>query len=187
MVLAGLSVSFLFSAITNGLVFAGDQRAAHSVLFWTLGGLGLARWDNLAIALTGLAVLAIYAHRRQDALDALLAGDETAHSLGIDPQRVRTEGFIVAAFATACFVALSGVIGFVGLMVPHLARPLSGPLHRHLLPLAALIGAALLLASDITSRWLLAPQDLPVGIVTASVGAVFVIAMLLRRPEQVSD
>ena len=187
MVLAGLAVSFLFAAITNGLVFAGDQRAAHSVLFWTLGGLGLARWDNLVIALTGLVALVIYAHHRQDALDALLAGDETAHSLGIDPQRVRTEGFIVAAFATACFVALSGVIGFVGLMVPHLARPLSGPLHRHLLPLAALIGAALLLASDIASRWLLAPQELPVGIVTASVGAVFVIVMLWHRPEQVND
>lgn len=182
MVLAGLSVSFLFSAISNGLIFAGDQRAAHSVLFWSLGGLGLARWDNLGIPLLGLSMLVAYLWQRRDALDALLAGDETAHSLGFDPQRVRAESFLVAAFATACFVALSGVIGFVGLMVPHLARALGGTLHRDCLPLAALIGAVLLLASDIASRLLLAPQELPVGIVTATIGAVFVLGMLWHRP-----
>jgi len=181
MVLAGLAVSFLFSAITNVLVFSGDQRAVRTVLFWSLGGLGLARWDNLAIALAGLSALLLYGVRRRHALDALLAGDDTAHSLGIDPQRVRTEAFVVAAFATACFVALSGVIGFVGLMVPHLARALGGPLHARALPLSALLGALLLVASDIASRTLMAPQELPVGVVTASIGALFVIGMLWRE------
>ena len=182
MVLAGLAVSFLFSALTHFLVFAGDQRAAHSVLFWSLGGLGLARWDNLPIAFAGLAALIAYGIARRHALDALLAGDDTAHSLGIDPRSVRTEAFVTCAFATASFVALAGVIGFVGLMVPHLARAMTGALHGGVMLFSALLGALLLVASDIACRTLLAPQELPVGIVTASIGAIFVIGMLWRRP-----
>lgn len=181
LVLAGLAVSFLFAALTNYLVFAGDQRAAHSVLFWSLGGLGLARWDNLPFALAGLLALIVFSVAQRRALDALLAGDETAASLGVRPERMRPAIFIVAAFATATFVALSGVIGFVGLMVPHIARALVGALHTSLIAISALIGAGLMLGSDIASRTVLAPQELPVGIVTASVGAVFVIAIVLRR------
>ena len=181
LVLAGLAVSFLFAALTNYLVFSGDQRAAHSVLFWSLGGLGLARWDNLPFALAGLALLIAFSASQRRALDALLAGDETAASLGVRPQRMRPAIFIVAAFATATFVALSGVIGFVGLMVPHIARSFVGALHGPLIAISALIGAGLMLGSDIASRTILAPQELPIGIVTASVGAVFVIAIVLRR------
>ena len=105
----------------------GDQRAAHSVLFWTLGGLGPANWDVLPIAAAGLAAvgaLAVLAHRP---LDALLAGDDAAVTLGVNVTRFRQVAFLVCAFATASFVALSGVIGFIGLMVPHLARGLVGP------------------------------------------------------------
>lgn len=182
LVLAGLATSFLFGAVTHYLVFAGDQRAAHSVLFWTLGGLGLARWDNLGLALFGFGLLAAFAVSRRHALDGLLAGDESASSLGLSPARLRAEIFTVAALATACFVALTGVIGFVGLMVPHLARAVSGALHGRLLSLSAVLGAALLLASDMVCRVLLAPQELPIGIVTAAVGAVFVIGLVLRKP-----
>ena len=182
LVLAGLAASFLFGAITHYLVFAGDQRAAHSVLFWTLGGLGLARWDNLGLALGGFVLLAAFAASHRHALDGLLAGDETAASLGLSPERLRAEIFIVSALATACFVALTGVIGFVGLMVPHLARSVCGALHGRLLGVSALLGAALLLASDMVCRTILAPQELPIGIVTAAVGAVFVMLLLLRSP-----
>ncbi|SDP78042.1 iron complex transport system permease protein [Rhodoferax sp. OV413] len=182
LVLAGLAASFLFGALTHYLVFAGDQRAAHSVLFWTLGGLGLARWDNLGLALLGFGLLVAFALHRRHALDGLLAGDETATSLGLSPGRLRAEIFTVSALATACFVALTGVIGFVGLMVPHLARALCGALHGRLLGLSAVLGAALLLASDMVCRTLLAPQELPIGIVTAAVGAVFVIVLVLRSP-----
>ncbi|RLJ38561.1 iron complex transport system permease protein [Acidovorax sp. 106] len=180
-VLAGLAVSFLFGALTHGLVFAGDQRAAHAVVFWSLGGLGLARWDNLWLACLGLGLCMGFVWRRHRSLDALLAGDDTAHSLGIAPERLRTQAFLVAAVATACCVALAGVIGFVGLMVPHLARRLSGPLHAAFLPLAAGLGAGLLLASDLVARTLLGSQELPVGIVTAGIGALFVMALLRRR------
>ena len=181
MVLGGLAISFLLGSLTQVLVFAGDQRAAHAVVFWSLGGLGLARWDNLWLPLAGLLVAAVFVARRHRALDTLLAGDDTAHSLGVAPERLRLQVFLVAAVATASCVALSGVIGFVGLMVPHLARRLAGPLHARFVPLAALLGAALLLASDLVARTALGAQELPVGIVTAGLGACFVIA-LLNRP-----
>ncbi len=178
-VIAGLAVSFLFGALTNVMVFAGDQRAARSVLFWSLGGFGLARWSNLPLALFGLAVAlgAGLAWRR--ALDALLAGEETALSLGIPVGRLRLGLFVASAVATASFVALAGVIGFVGLMVPHLARAVVGIRHAPLLAASAILGAMLMLAADLASRLILAPQELPVGIVAAGLGAAFVLAMLL--------
>ena len=179
-VLAGLSVSFLFGAATHALVFAGDQRAAHAVVFWSMGGLGLARWDNLWLALAGLLVVAVFVARRHRALDALLAGDDTAHSLGVAPERLRVQVFMVSAVAAACCVALTGVIGFVGLMVPHLARRFVGPLHAAFVPFAAVLGAVLLLGSDLLARTALGAQELPVGIVTAGLGAVFVMLWLRR-------
>lgn len=182
LVLAGLAISFLFMALTNYLVFAGDQRAAHSVLFWTLGGLGLARWDLLPVAALGLAAILGFAFARHRKFDALLAGEDTARTLGVDVVALRRTTFLVCAFATAAFVSISGVIGFVGLMVPHIARALAGPMHGRFVPVAAITGAALLLVSDIAARTLLAPQELPIGIVTTSLGAVFVLALLTREP-----
>jgi iron complex transport system permease protein len=179
LILAGLAVSFLFAAITNYLIFSGDTRAAHSVIFWMLGGLGLARWETLPLVAAGLALIATYAVWRSRWLDALLTGDTTASSLGVPVGALRTRMFLICALATAAFVSVAGVIGFVGLMVPHIARGLAGPMHGRLLPMAAIIGAVLLTASDIVSRLLLAPQELPVGIVTTSVGAAFVFLLLL--------
>lgn len=181
LILAGLAVSFLFVALTNYLVFAGDQRAAHSVLFWTMGGLGLARWDNLPLGLLGVTVAVSFAlvnHRR---LDALLAGEQTAESLGVPVGRLRITAFVAASVATGLFVAVSGVIGFVGLMVPHMARFLAGPLHFRLVLACAVTGAVLLLASDLAARTILHAQELPISIVTNSLGALFVVALLFRR------
>lgn len=178
LILAGLAVSFLFAAITNYLIFAGDNRAAHSIVFWMLGGLGLSRWQTLPLVLAGFTLTLAYAFYRRRWLDALLAGDATAISLGVPVDRLRMSMFMIAALATASFVSVAGVIGFVGLMVPHLARGLVGPLHTKLLPTAALIGAILLTGSDIVSRLILAPQELPVGIVTTSIGSAFVFALL---------
>lgn len=181
MILAGLSVSFLFNALTYGMTFLGDQRAAQTVLFWTMGGLGTARWNNLFLPFIGLATVLIFALRRNVALDALLTGDLTAHSLGVAPEKLRQRTFLVCALATACFVATSGVIGFIGLMVPHLVRHWTGPLHRKAFLPTLLIGAALLVGSDLLSRILLAPQELPVGVITAGVGAIFVMRIVLRN------
>jgi len=180
LILAGLAVSFLFMAVTNYMVFAGDQRAAHSVLFWTLGGLGLARWELLPIALIGFLTVLAFAILKHRHLDALLAGEDTARTLGVNVEALRRSTFLVSAFATAAFVSLTGVIGFVGLMVPHLARSLVGPLHGSLIVLTSIIGAGLMVLSDIAARTLLMPQELPVGIITTSFGAVFILAALKR-------
>lgn len=180
LILAGLAVSFLFSALTNYLIFAGDNRAAHSVIFWMLGGLGLARWETFPLVCAGLVLILAYSLYRSRWLDALLTGDMTASTLGVPVQSLRFKMFFVAALATAVFVSVAGVIGFVGLMVPHIARGIAGPLHTPLIPAAAVVGAVLLTGSDILSRLLLAPQELPVGIVTTSLGSVFVFILLLR-------
>lgn len=180
LILAGLAVSFLFSALTNYLIFAGDSRAAHSVIFWMLGGLGLARWEAFPLVFCGLGLIFGYSMFKARPLDALLSGDQTAQSLGISVKALRFKLFFVAALATSAFVSVAGVIGFIGLMVPHLARGLAGPLHRALIPTAALVGAFLLTLSDIIARLLLAPQELPVGIVTTSLGALFVCVLLLK-------
>ena len=180
LILAGLAVSFLFAAITNYLIFAGDSRAAHSVIFWMSGGLGLARWETFPLVCTGLVLILAHSLYRNRWLDALLTGDPTASTLGVPVQGLRFSTFFVAALATAVFVSVAGVIGFVGLMVPHLARGIAGPLHRQLLPTAAIVGAVLLTVSDMLCRLLLAPQELPVGIVTTSVGSIFVFMLLFR-------
>ncbi len=180
LILAGLAVSFLFAAVTNYLIFAGDSRAAHSVIFWMLGGLGLARWETFPLVCAGLALILSYSLYRSRWLDALLTGDPTASTLGVPVQGLRFSMFFVAALATAVFVSVAGVIGFVGLMVPHLARGIAGPLHRQLLPTSAIVGAVLLTASDMLCRLLLAPQELPVGIVTMSIGSAFVFLLLFR-------
>lgn len=184
LILAGLAVSFLFAAITNYLIFAGDSRAAHSVIFWMLGGLGLARWETFPLVCAGLLLILAYALYRSRWLDALLTGDLTASTLGVPVARLRFFLFFVAALATAVFVSVAGVIGFVGLMVPHIARGIVGPLHGRLIPAAALVGAILLTGSDILSRLLLAPQELPVGIVTTSIGSAFVFLLLIRGARQ---
>lgn len=181
LIIAGLAVSFLFGALTSYLVFAGDQRAAYSVLFWSVGGLGLANWQNLPLAIAGVTLAVGTGLTLHWRLDALLSGEETATSLGINVLRLRRLVFILAALATASFVALSGVIGFVGLMIPHLARAIVGVRHGPLIITSAILGAMMLLAGDLVSRVILAPQELPVGIITAAAGGFFVLAIVLRR------
>ena len=180
LIICGLAVSFLFSALTSYLVFSGDQRAAGSLLFWSLGGLGLARWDNLFIPLLSLALLSGFTLRRWRALDALLAGEQTACSLGVQVERLRSETFLCCALATALLVSITGVIGFVGLMVPYLARRAVGVRHRMAVPMCGLLGAILLTGGDILSRSLIANQELPIGIITAGLGGAFIVGLLMR-------
>ena len=181
LILCGLAISFLFSALTSYFVFSGDQRAASSVMFWSLGGLGIARWDTLPMAMLSLLLIGGFVALRWRSLDGLLAGEQTARSLGINVDRLRVEAFLCCALSTALLVALTGVIGFVGLMVPPLCRRMTGVRHLVLLPLCAVVGALLLCGGDILSRTLLTAQELPIGIITAGVGGAFVIAMLAKR------
>jgi iron complex transport system permease protein len=150
------------------------------VLFWMLGGLGGARWDYLGlpalVLLLGVGVLITNART----LNALGLGEEVATGLGVDVPRFRRTSFVLAALLTGTLVAVSGGIGFVGLMLPHIVRLLVGSDHRQLLPVSALAGAIFLVWVDVLARLVVAPQELPLGIITALLGAPFFL-WLMRR------
>ena len=181
LLLAGVAVSFVMMAASNLLLFLGDHHAASSVIFWMLGGLGLARWELLWLPTLCLALALLLLLGLARALNALMAGEHSAVSLGLEPRRVRLLVFVCASLLTGVLVSLSGAIGFVGLILPHVARVLVGAEHRRLLPVSALLGALFLVWVDVAARTLLAPQDLPIGIATAAIGGVFFVLLLRRR------
>ncbi|MDU8560086.1 iron ABC transporter permease [Pseudomonas syringae pv. actinidiae] len=180
LLLGGVAVSFVMMAIANLSLFLGDHRASASVLFWMLGGLGLARWELLTVPLITVMSGWILLQGLGRSLNALMGGDQTATSLGLQVRNVRLLVFLIASLMTGVLVALCGSIGFVGLMVPHIARRLVGSEHRRLLPVATLLGALLMIWVDVISRTLIAPEDLPIGIATALLGGVFFIFMMKR-------
>ncbi|MHC6225642.1 FecCD family ABC transporter permease [Pseudomonas sp. X10] len=182
LLLAGVAVSFVIMALANLLLYTGDQHAVNAVMFWMLGGLGLAQWRLLWLpaicVLVGFVVLMSLAR----ALNALMSGEQTAVSLGFNTRHVRWQVFVSTSLLTGVLVSLSGAIGFVGLMLPHMARRLVGAEHRRLLPVSALLGALFMVWVDVAARTLIAPQDLPIGIATAAIGGLFFILLLRRRP-----
>ncbi|MEM7075780.1 MAG: iron ABC transporter permease [Pseudomonadota bacterium] len=181
LVLAGVAVSFIVMAAANVLIFLGDPRATHTVVFWMLGGLGLAQWGQLAYPLVILLACGVWLINRAAFLNAMTVGDETASTLGIPVARFRLAVFVVGALITGVMVAFSGIIGFVGLMVPHVVRLLVGGDYQRVLPVSALAGAIFLLWADIAARTVMAPEDMPIGIVTGLVGGLFFVWLLGRR------
>jgi iron complex transport system permease protein len=181
MVLAGVAVSFIVMALANLLIFLGDPRATHTVVFWMLGGLGLAQWTHLIWPVAVLTPLGLWLWLRAGDLNAMTVGDETAATLGIPVARFRLQVLVAGAMITGAMVAFSGIIGFVGLMVPHIVRLVVGGDHARVLPAAAMAGAVLLLWADIAARTVMAPEDMPIGIVTGLVGGVFFVWLLRRR------
>ena len=181
LVLAGVAVSFIIMAGANVLIFLGDPRAAHTVVFCMLGGLGLAQWSQLIYPLSVLAICVAWllAHTRE--LNAMTVGDETASTLGIPVARFRLLVFVVGALITGAMVAFSGIIGFVGLMVPHVVRMMVGGDYARVLPGSLVLGAVFLLWADIAARTVMAPEDMPIGIVTGLIGGVFFVWLLSRR------
>lgn len=181
-VLAGVAVSSLAAAITSFVIFwfaTGD--AYREVLSWLLGSLAGARWDSVLIAGVAVLVIGIPLVFTGRILDAFALGDTTAASLGIPVQGARWTLLGAGALLTGALVAVSGSIGFVGLVLPHAVRLLVGPGHRALLPLSALTGAVFLVWADTLARTVFEPRELPVGIVTAIVGAPVFAALLVRR------
>ena len=180
-VLCGVALGSLFTAATMLLQYFADDSQLATMVFWTFGDLARARWPELLFMAVVVVLTAIYFLFRRWDLNALLAGEETAHSLGVSVGRVRLEAMSVACLVTAVVVSLVGVIGFVGLVCPHMARRFTGDDHRFLLPASALMGALLLLVADTTARLVLLPRVLPVSIVTAFLGAPAFIWLLGRR------
>ncbi|MBE3596657.1 MAG: iron ABC transporter permease [Hydrogenibacillus sp.] len=179
LILAGAAVSAFFGALVSlTLVFAGEELRA--VVFWLFGSVAGRDWAHVAVlgALTVLASGYVYVRRR--ALDALTLGDLAAEAVGVDVRRTRRELALAASVLAAGTVATSGVIGFVGLIVPHVVRRLGVPVHRHLLPLSMLYGGIFLVTADLLSRLLLSPRELPLGVVTSLVGAPVFAAIVVR-------
>ena len=181
MLLAGIALAALCGALSGVLIFVADDRQLRDLTFWGLGSLGGATWPKVMAAgpfiLTILAVSPFLTR----GLDALALGEASARHLGIPVQKLKTVAIVSVAAATGAAVAVSGGIGFIGIVVPHLLRLFMGPAHRYLLPASALLGASLLLLADAISRTIVAPAELPIGIVTAVFGAPFFMWVLLRR------
>ncbi|AQA03083.1 ABC transporter permease [Mycobacterium sp. MS1601] len=181
LVLAGVAVAYVLSAVTSLMLImarTGDQ--ARQVLTWLLGGLGGASWASLwlpmGVVLAGLAVLLAQSRT----LNVLLAGDEAAITMGVDANRFRARMFVLTSLVTGVLVAVSGPIGFVGLILPHAMRLVVGSDHRRALPATALAGASFLVLADVAARTLAAPQEIPVGVLTALCGGPFFL-WLIRR------
>ena len=185
LILAGVAVAFVLTALGNLFIFMGDHRSSHTVIFWMLGGLGLAQWGQLWFPLVTLLLGSGYLIYKARYLNAMTLGDESASTLGVPVERFRLIVIVVCALLTGAAVAFSGVIGFVGLMVPHIVRLLVGGDYRKVLTLSALFGALFLVAADIASRVIMPPEDMPIGILTGLVGGIAFV-FLMRQKRNVS-
>ena len=183
MVLAGVAVGQFFSACMSALIiWVVNPHATQSVTFWLSGSMSSARWQSVAIGITALAGVLALAIWHGRALNAFAFGDDAAATLGIDVDRLRWLLFVATAFLTGVMVAISGAIGFVGLVLPHAVRFVVGPNHHKVLPVVGLVGATFLIWVDVLARTAFAPRELPVGVVTAFVGVPAFI-VLMRRAE----
>lgn len=179
-VLAGVAVAAFFNALQT-LVQQWFDDSLTAVYSWMLGRLSPDGWTGVAAILPYVAVAAAVILLNRRTLDVLALGDVEAASLGVDPARARLLLVAAATLGTAAVVSVSGLIGFVGVVVPHAARLLFGASHRTLLPVSMALGAAFLVLTDVLARWALAPAELPIGVVTAVVGAPFFVVVLRRR------
>jgi iron complex transport system permease protein len=182
LILTGVVLGALFESITSFMIFRASPNATGSVLFWLLGSFGLATWSQVVVAsvviLVGIAVLM----PRARALNALMMGHDAATSLGVDVRSLRWQLYAVTSVIAGVAVAVSGIIGFVGLVIPHIVRLIVGSDHRRTLPVGVLVGASFMVFADLVARTIVAPQEMPVGVVTAFVGAPILLVLIRRRP-----
>ncbi len=180
LLLAGIAVNSFLSALQSLAMFYSGDRL-HQVIFWLLGGFSSRGWDYvwmfIPYAVVGITIAFMYARE----LNGMLIGEEQAQHLGIDVERVKLMLLIAAALLIGSCVSVSGLIGFVGLIIPHMVRLIIGPDHRVLLPLVALTGAIFMVGADMAARTIIAPEELPVGVVTALIGGPFFVYLLRKH------
>ncbi|WP_050929479.1 FecCD family ABC transporter permease [Aestuariivita boseongensis] len=181
MLLAGIALAALAGAISGLMVYHADDDQLRDLTFWQLGSLTGASWSKIGIVGPVILIAILLAQTLGRGLNGLALGEAAAHHIGIEVQRTKTSAILCVAAATGAAVAISGGIGFIGIVVPHLLRLATGPDHRMLLVNSALLGASLLLLADVISRVVIAPAELPIGIVTAVLGAPVFIWILLRQ------
>ncbi|EPA8591683.1 FecCD family ABC transporter permease [Vibrio parahaemolyticus] len=181
MLLAGVAISALSGAAIGFLNFSADDQMLRDLTLWSMGSLAGANWAGIGLASVTLVVLLFWFHKKAMSLNALLLGESEARHLGVPVQKLKRQLILLSAVGVGVTVSICGAIGFIGLVIPHLGRMLAGPDHRTLLPISALLGSLLLTCADMIARVLLAPAELPVGIVTALIGAPFFIYLLFQQ------
>jgi len=181
MLLAGIAITAFASSLTSLLEFFGNDEMLRRISLWRMGGLDGANYRRVIIVMAFSAIILSMLPRFATALNALLLGESEARHLGLSVQKIKIRLILLVAAAVGVSVAVAGTIAFIGLVVPHIIRLLIGPDHRYLLPISAVGGAILLLLSDTVARTVLAPIELPVGLVTALLGAPFFISLLRHR------
>jgi iron complex transport system permease protein len=185
-ILAGVAVGYLASAGTSLIeTVSANAQQFEGIEFWLLGSFGGAVWTQNLLVLVTVLVVGCFCMTRARGMDALVFGDEMAAAVGVDARRLRLELSVVVAVLTAVMVAVSGAVGFIGLVLPHVARWLVGITHRRVIPAVMLGGAIFAVWADTIARTAFAPVEVPVGVITAMVGAPFFIVLLLRRTEHV--
>lgn len=183
MILTGIALGSLFTAGYTAMQYFASQTELASIVFWTFGDVGRTTWRDFALMLAVVVPSVLYFTHKSWDYDVLDSGDESAKSLGIDVEGLRLHGMLLSCFVTALIVSFVGIIGFVGLVVPHIIRKLIGGNERYLIPSSCIVGAILLLASDTVARTVIAPIVLPVGILTSFLGAPLFIYLVISGRE----
>lgn len=181
MLLAGVAISALSGAAIGFMNFIADDQMLRDLTLWSMGSLAGANWSGIGLAAVTLISLMFWFQKKAMSLNALLLGESEARHLGVPVQKLKRQLILLSAVGVGITVSICGAIGFIGLVIPHLGRMLAGPDHRTLLPISALMGALLLTAADMFARVAVAPAELPVGIVTALIGAPFFIYLLFQQ------
>lgn len=182
LILSGVAVAYFFSGLTSFITLTSDRRElARAVLAWLLGSLAGADWAELTLPVAVLAAGSLYLTLQARSLNALIVGDETAVTLGVDLVRFRRQLFLTASLVTGTMVAVSGAISFIGLMVPHIVRLLVGADHRRVLPVSIFVGSLFLIWVDVIARTAFDPVELPVGVITSLLGGPFFLWLLRRQ------
>lgn len=181
MLLAGIAISALAGALNSLFSYVADDEMLRRISLWQMGSLDVANWPRVWAATAVVIVLMFYLPRDAAALNALLLGESEARHLGVSVDAVKRRLILLTAMAVGTSVAVAGIISFVGLIIPHIIRLLIGPDHRYLIPCSALAGAILLILADTIARVVIAPSELPVGILTALLGTPFFLSLLLQR------
>lgn len=179
-ILCGVALGSLFGAGTMFLQYFADEQQLSAMIFWAFGDVSRAHWQEIILMAVALGTIFLYSFRHRTDYNVLLSGDEIAITLGVNPRFTRIMGLLGSSILTAVIVSLLGVIGFVGLVAPHMLRLVIGENHRYLLPGAVFTGALLLLLSDIIAQTVLAPQVLPVAIFTSFLGAPVFLFLIMR-------
>lgn len=186
LLLAGVAIAALAGSGSGVIAYISDDRQLRDLTLWQMGSLSGASWQKVTAVVPFAALLVILTSRLARPLNGLLLGESEAFHLGIDVERAKRLAIAATAVAVGASVAVAGVIGFVGLVVPHLVRLIAGPDNRIVLPLSAILGASLVLVADVVSRMAVRPAELPIGIVMAIIGAPIFLHLLLRRGGGVS-